>query len=88
MPAALLVIATVLVRWRVVDIDVPALRRDALFATSWASNGGTISRGGNYLGAIRRTVAPHPLLVARSGRLAPTECRSACRPSMTTASTR
>jgi peptidoglycan/LPS O-acetylase OafA/YrhL len=48
MPAALTIIAAVLVCWRVVGIDVPSLRRDALFATFWASNWGTISGGGDY----------------------------------------
>lgn len=48
MPAALTVIAAVLVCWRLAGIDVPSLRRDALFATYWASNWGTITGGGDY----------------------------------------
>jgi peptidoglycan/LPS O-acetylase OafA/YrhL len=48
MPASLTVIGIVVVLWPLLDIEVPSLRRDALFATFWSSNWGTISGGGDY----------------------------------------
>ncbi len=48
MPASLTVIGIVVVLWPLLDIQVPSLRRDALFATFWSSNWGTISGGGDY----------------------------------------
>lgn len=48
MPASLTVIGIVVVLWPLLGIEVPSLRRDALFATFWSSNWGTISGGGDY----------------------------------------
>ena len=48
MPASLTVIGVVVVLWPLLDVAVASLRRDALFATLWASNWGTISGGGDY----------------------------------------
>jgi peptidoglycan/LPS O-acetylase OafA/YrhL len=48
MPASLLVIGLVVVMWPLLGIEVASLRRDALFATFWSSNWGTISGGGDY----------------------------------------
>jgi peptidoglycan/LPS O-acetylase OafA/YrhL len=48
MPASLAVIAAVVVVWPILGIEVASLRRDALFATFWSSNWGTITGGGDY----------------------------------------
>jgi peptidoglycan/LPS O-acetylase OafA/YrhL len=48
MPASLTVIGFVVVLWPLLGIEVASLRRDALFATFWSSNWGTISGGGDY----------------------------------------
>lgn len=48
MPASLTVIGLVVVLWPLLGISVASLRRDALFATFWSSNWGTISGGGDY----------------------------------------
>jgi peptidoglycan/LPS O-acetylase OafA/YrhL len=48
MPASLTVIGLVVVLWPLLGIEVASLRRDALFATFWSSNWGTISGGGDY----------------------------------------
>jgi peptidoglycan/LPS O-acetylase OafA/YrhL len=48
LPASLTVLAVVAVVWPLLEIDVPSLRRDLLWAGGWASNWGTTTSGGDY----------------------------------------
>jgi peptidoglycan/LPS O-acetylase OafA/YrhL len=48
MPAAMAVLVVTAVVWPLAGMQVPALRRDLLFAAGWASNWGTITSGGDY----------------------------------------
>ncbi len=48
LPASLLLIVTVVVVWTALQIIVPSLRHDALWALGWASNWGTITSGSDY----------------------------------------